>query len=261
MRYEILGPLRVVDEGRQTFISARKIEIVLTTLLIRSGQIVTPDQLMEEIWGYNPPRRATAGLHVYISQVRKFLHRPWQTENPIVTRPPGYLLRQGADEVDYQLFLELIEQGRTLMRQRRPEEASALLERAIGLWRGPALGDPRGGPILEGFATRMMESRLECLEMLADAQLEMGRHRELVGRLYSLVAEHPLCEAFYRQLMLALYRSERQADALEVYQTARRTLNEELGLEPCQALRDLQAAILAADDQLHLHGSSFAAAS
>lgn len=258
MRYEILGPLRVIDTSGQSFISARKIEVVLTTLLIQSGQIVTPDQLMEEIWGCNPPRRATAGLHVYISQVRKFLERPGRVGNPIVTRPPGYMLHKGTDEIDFHLFLNLIEQGRALIRQRRFEEASAMLERANVLWRGPVLGDPSGGPILEGFATRMWEARLECLEILVEAQLALGRHREMVGRLYALVAEQPLCEVFYRQLMLALYRSDRQADALEVYRTARRTLNEELGLEPCQALRDLQAAILVADDQLH---RSFAAAS
>nr|AFV71314.1 PyrF2 [Streptomyces rugosporus] len=257
MRYDILGPLRVVDEGNQYFISARKIEIVLAGLLIRSDQIVTSDQLMEEVWGLNPPRRATAGLHVYISQVRKFLLRPGHGDRPIMTRPPGYLLRKGEDEIDFHVFLRLINQGRDEMRRGRFEEASELLEKAMGLWRGTVLGEACGGPIIEGFTARMVESRLECLQMLMDAQLELGRHRELVGRLYALIAEYPLCEAFYRQLMLALYRSERQADALEVYQTARRILNGELGLEPCQALRDLQAAILSADQQLHV----FAAAS
>jgi DNA-binding SARP family transcriptional activator len=119
------------------------------------------------------------------------------------------------------------------------------------------LGDLRNGPIVDGFVTWMMESRMECLEMLADAHLRVGRHRELVGRLYSLTAENPLREAFYRQLMLALYRSERQADALKVYQSARATLNDELGLEPCKALRDLHQAILAEDyDQLDLRAIS-----
>src|SRR6185503_18952705 len=125
-----------------------------------------------------------------------------------------------------------------------------------GLWRGPALGDLRAGPIVEGFVTWLAEARLECLEMLADSHLELGRHRELVGRLYSLTAEHPLREAFYRQLMLALYRSERQADALKVYQMARKTLNEELGLEPCRSVQDLQRAILTADDQLDLYAAA-----
>ncbi|MFG2531759.1 BTAD domain-containing putative transcriptional regulator [Streptomyces sp. NPDC048516] len=256
MRYEILGPLRVADGATYTSISARKIETVLAVLLIRSDQTVTPHQLMDEIWGVNLPLRATAGLHVYISQLRKFLHRPGRSENPILTRPPGYVLLKGTDEVDFHEFLQLIAQGRAQMKQRRHEEASSCFEQALGLWRGPALGDLSSGPIGDGFVTRMMESRLECLEMLADAHLELGRHRELVGRLYALIAENPLCEAFYRQLMLALYRSERQADALKVYQTARRTLDEELGLEPCQALRDLQRAILAADSQLTARAAS-----
>ncbi len=109
---------------------------------------------------------------------------------------------------------------------------------------------------MDGFVTWMSDARMECLEMLNDAQLELGRHRELVGRLYSLITEHPLREAFYRQLMLALYRSECQAEALKVFQVARRTLNEELGLEPCRALQDLQRAILTADDQLELYAAA-----
>ncbi len=252
MKYEILGPLRVADDSGYSFISARKIETVLSVLLIRSDQIVTPDQLMSEIWGDKLPLRATAGLHVYISQLRKFLRRPGRSESQIVTRPPGYLLRKGTDEIDFHAFLRQVNRGRTLLREECYEEASDCFDNALGLWRGTVLGDLRGGPIVDGFVTHMMESRLECLEMLADAQLELGRHRELVGRLYALVAENPLCEAFYRQLMLALYRSERQADALKVYQAARRTLNEELGLEPGQALRELQRGILASDEQLRV---------
>jgi DNA-binding SARP family transcriptional activator len=257
VRYEILGPLRVIDGNDCSFLTARKIETVLAVLLIRSDQAVVPDQLMTEIWADRPPRRATAGLHVYISQLRKFLHRPDQAGNPVITQPPGYLLRKGSDEIDFHEFLQLMNQGRTHMKERRYAEASTCLETALTLWHGPVLGDLRNGPIVDGFVTWMMESRMECLEMLADAHLRVGRHRELVGRLYSLTAENPLREAFYRQLMLALYRSERQADALKVYQSARATLNDELGLEPCKALRDLHQAILAEDyDQLDLRAIS-----
>jgi DNA-binding SARP family transcriptional activator len=256
VRYEVLGPVRLVDGADRSAISARKIETVLTVLLIRSDQVVALDQLITEIWDEAPPRRAMAGLHVYISQVRKFLTRPGRTENPVETRAPGYLLRKGEDEIDFHLFREEVERGRALARDRRFEEAAACLEAALGLWRGPVLGDLRGGPIIEGFVTWMTESRLECLELLADAYLRLGRHREVIGRLYSLVTENPLREVYYRQLMLALYRSERQADALEVYRSARDTLREELGLEPCRALRDLQRAILTADERLDLRAAS-----
>ncbi|RKN50254.1 AfsR/SARP family transcriptional regulator [Micromonospora endolithica] len=255
MRYEVLGPLRVTDGGTHTSISAQKIETVLSVLLIRSDQIVALSQLMDEIWGEDLPHTATAGLHVYISQLRKFLRRPDRPDNPIVTRPPGYLLRRGTDEIDFHIFQQLVNQGRSSMRQQQHEEAMYCFEDALRLWRGPVLGDLRGGYIVDSFVTHMAEARLECQEMLAEAQLVLGHHRELVGRLYPLVAENPLYEAFYRQLMLALYRSERQADALKVYQTARSTLREELGLEPCQALRDLQRAILAADGRLQLNAA------
>lgn len=256
MRYEVLGPLRLVDGDDCSAISARKVETVLTVLLIRFDQVVALDRLITEIWDDAPPRRAMAGLHVYISQVRKFLNRPGRAENPVVTQAPGYLLRKGDDEIDFHLFLQAVERGRALMRGRRYEEAAACLEGALELWRGPVLGGLRSGPIIEGFVTWMTESRLECLEILADAYLRLGRHREVIGRLYSLVTENPLREAYYRQLMLALYRSDRQADALKVYQSARSTLKEELGLEPCRALRDLQRAILTADGRLDLRVAS-----
>jgi DNA-binding SARP family transcriptional activator len=256
MRYEILGPLRVVDENGTSFVSARKIETVLAALVIRSDQVVAFDQLMAEIWGDQLPRRATAALHVYISELRKFLRRPGRRENPVVTIAPGYLLRKGSDEIDFHQFLRLVDHGRTKLRECHYEEASAVFEEALGLWRGRPLDDLGASTIIGSFVTWLTELRLECLEMLADSNLKLGRHREIVGHLYSLTTENPFREAFYRQLMLALYRSDRQADALQVYHSVRKTLNEELGLEPCRALRDLQRAILADDGQLDPRAAS-----
>lgn len=255
MRYEILGPLRVSDGGQFSVISAPKIEMLLGALLVRSGQIVTSDQLIMELWGERAPRRSTAGLHVYVSQLRKFLDRPGRTESPISTRPAGYLLQLGDDEFDFHVFLRLMKRGRRQMQHECYADAAAAFEEALGLWHGSALGEPRYGPIVKGFLTGLAETRLECTELLIDAQLELGRHRELVGRLWSLVAEHPLREAFYRQLMLALYRSQSQADSLQVYQLARQTLKTELGVEPCRMLRSLQQAILQADEHLELAAS------
>ncbi len=252
MRYEILGPLRVVDaDGSGSTIGAQKVEFLLALLLVRADQVVALDQIIAEIWGENVPRRATAGIHVYVSQLRKFLSRPSRPGSPIVTRPPGYVLCLGSDELDFHSFQRLAGLGRDHAREGRPEEAAACFHSALALWRGPVLSDPPGSPIVGGFVTWLTEARLECIETLVDAQLQLGRHRECVGRLYSLANEYPLRETFYRQLMLALYRSERQADALNVYQSARKILNNELGLEPCRALQDLQRAILAADVQLY----------
>jgi DNA-binding SARP family transcriptional activator len=250
MRYEILGPVRVTVDDRAFFVSAGKVETVLAALLIRAGQVVTIDQLMREIWGEAAPRQAVPALQVYISQLRKFLSRSGQGAKPISTRPPGYQLRLGADEFDLSDFQHLMSLGREYVRQQRYEQAATALSGALSYWRGPVLGRARRGPILEGFVAWLEEARLECVEMLTDVRLMLGRHRELVAELFSLTAEYPLREAFYRQLMLALYRSDRQADALRAYQSARRVLNEELGLEPCRALQDLQRSILMADDEL-----------
>jgi DNA-binding SARP family transcriptional activator len=249
MRYEILGPLRVTDENGTSFINARKIETLLAVLLARADEVIPTGALMTEIWGEGVPRRAVAGLHVFVSQLRKFLNRP-NRPSPVITRPPGYVLSLDEDEFDAHLYLKQMEAGRAYAANQRHDAAAECLTSALSLWRGPVFNGYCPGPILEGFVSWLTEARLDCTELLVDSQLALGRHRELVGRLYSLTAEHPLRESFYRQLMLALYRSDRQADALKVYQSARRTLNEELGLEPCRALQEVQRAVLRADDHL-----------
>jgi SARP family transcriptional regulator, regulator of embCAB operon len=251
LRYELLGPLRVVDGDRVSSISAQKIEMLFAVLLVRAEQVVTADQLISEIWRQKPPRRATTGLHVYISQLRKFLDRPGR-ESPVITRSPGYLLRVRGDELDLRDFQRLVGEGRAFAKSQQHEEAIERFDSALRLWRGPAFGALWACPIVNGCATWLNEARVECIEMQIDAGLVLGQHRELVGRLHALIEEHPLREAFYRQLMLALYRSERAADALKVYQSARRTLRDELGLEPCRPLRNLQRAVLQGDDRLDL---------
>lgn len=251
MRYEILGPLRIVDDGgHASTISAHKVEVLLATLLIRSDQVVTIDQLISEIWNQNPPQRARASLHVYVSQLRKMLTCAERSTPPIVTLPSGYMLRVGPDELDLHTFQRLMNDGRSLSREGRHLGAARSFDGALTLLRGPVLGELSEGPIVKGFVTWLEEARIECTEMGVESQLALGRHRELVGDLYALTAEYPLRESFHRQLMLALYRSERQADALRVYQDVRRILHDELGIEPGRALRRLQHAILADDDEL-----------
>jgi DNA-binding SARP family transcriptional activator len=253
MRYEILGSLRLTDGERTTYIGARKVETLLAALLIRSDQVVPSSRLREEIWGGSPPKRASAAVHVYVSQLRKILAAARGADSPIVTRPPGYLLQLGPDdELDVHAFEARVRQGRAHIQEGRHEAACVALKSALAMWRGPALVGVSGGPTVGAFVAYLEDARVECVEIFMDAQLTMGRHRELVGKLQSLVTEYPLSEVFHRQLMLALYRSERQAEALKVYENARRVLQDELGLEPGQPLRDLQRAILTADPRLDL---------
>jgi DNA-binding SARP family transcriptional activator len=252
MRYEILGPLQVIGIDGNAFVTARKIEVLLAALLVRAGQVVSAATLMNEIWGEELPRRATAGLHVYVSQLRKLLGTAGAGHCPVVTRAPGYLLDLGPDELDAQDFLFMMARGRGCAVRQLHEEAVECFSEALLLFRGPVLSDLGGGPLIDGFVTWGTEARLECTEAQIDSSLQIGRHREMIGQLYSLTAEYPLRESFHRQLMLALYRSERRADALRAYQVARSMLSQELGVEPCRALQDLQRAILCSDGCLDL---------
>lgn len=252
MRYEILGSMRVFDGPAARTIGARKIETLLGVLLVRADQLVLSEQLIAEIWGQEPPTRALAGIHVYISQLRKFLGKDDPARRPIDTGPSGYRLRLGRDELDARIFLEHAAAGRGYAKAGFYADAENSLTAALALWRGPLLGETCHGPILGGFSTWLGETHAECTEMLVEAQLEQGRHREAVGRLYSLIAEHPLREVFHRQLMLALYRCGRQADALKAYQSVRNLLIAELGIEPSRELKEMHRAILVNDPRLDL---------
>ncbi|POM24528.1 Regulatory protein AfsR [Actinomadura rubteroloni] len=247
MKYQALGPIRLIDGDTVHVIRAQKMEIALAVLLVRANQIVSTKELIGEIWDESPPLRAVPALHVYISQLRKLLLRPGVRENPIVTQAPGYLLRVDPEDVDYLVFQDLVRSGRTLLMRDRCEEALARFERALGLWCGPMLGGLTLGPIGRSLLTRVEEIRVECLEMQVEAKLMLGRHRELVSVLYGLINDHPFNEVFYEQLMRALHSSGRRADALRVYRMAWETLDRELGLEPGFKLREAQRTILARD--------------
>lgn len=252
MRYEILGPLRILDDGVGSTLSAHNVEVTLATLLVNADRLVTAEQLITEIWHERPPRTAMASLYVYISQLRKFLTRAEGAGNPIVTKAPGYILRIDNDELDARNFQILIEQGRLDARNGRHKQASEFFDAALSLWRGPALGNLNEGPVVGGYVTWLEETRLECLELKMEASLASGQHRQVVGQLYRLAAEYPLRETFHSQLMLALYRSERRADALASFHVARQILRDQLGLEPGRTMRSLHRAILTADDRLEI---------
>jgi DNA-binding SARP family transcriptional activator len=241
--FRLLGPLEVVDDDRPLELGGARQRSVLALLLMHANELVTPDQLIDQIWGGTPPARAGKTVQVYVSRLRKILD-----PGRLTTHAGGYVLHVEPDEFDVARFERLAaEAGRAA-----PSGAAPKLREALALWRGPALADLA----YEGFAqpevARLEEMRLAVLEQRIDADLALGRHAELVGELGALVARHPLQERMRCQLMLALYRSARQAEALEAYRVARHELSEELGLEPSEQLKQLQQAILRQDPALDL---------
>lgn len=252
MRYEILGPLRLCNGHETAYISARKIETLLAVLLSKPNQVIFTEQLITEIWGETPPRRARAALHVYISQLRKILGADSDEPNPVVTKPNGYLLRLANEDLDLNVYRRLVHQGRAHFTAGRFVDAANVLNAALDLWHGPALEELRSSPAIDRFASWLDQSRIETTERFIEANLMIDQHYDMIGLLYQLVDEHPLHENFYRQLMLALYRAGRRADALEIYRVARETMNRELGLEPCRPLTELQRRILLGNDEFEM---------
>ena len=233
MEFRILGPLEVIEDGQALDLGGQKQRALLAVLLLHANQVVSADRLIDALWPERPPDTAAKALQVYISQLRKTLGK-----KRVETRTPGYLLRIGEDELDLERCRRLAEAG-------KPGEA-------LSLWRGSSLTDFAYERFAQVEIGRLEALRLACLEDRLDLDLVAGRHAAVVGELESLVAEYPLREHFRAQLMLALYRSGRQAEALDVYQAGRRLLADELGLEPGDALKSMQKAILAQDVALDL---------
>src|SRR5439155_13010604 len=219
---------------------------LLAVLLLEANSVVSRDRLIDALWGENPPETARNTIQVYISQLRKFL-----PEGALETAPPGYRLVIEADNIDLFEFVRLSEEGRTALDAGDAAGGADTLRAALSLWRGAPLADLAWEPFAQAEIVRLEELRLAVLEDRIDADLALGRHGQLVGELEQLVGEHPLRERLRAQLMLSLYRSGRQADALAVYQRARRTLVEELGIEPGDSLRKLERAILEQDPSLN----------
>lgn len=253
MRYELLGPLRVSAGARALSLTAPKVELTLATLLIGAGRSITKTHLIEELWGETPPRRASAAVHVYLSQVRKSLATLGEEHGAaIVTRPSGYVLHLDGAEFDVTEFQHLVRVGRDHQHAQEHEAALEAFERALALQRGPVLDGIAEGPALSAFTRWAEAERLDCLELSVEARTRLGRHREVISLLDGLIGQYPLRESLYRQLMLVLYRAERQAEALGVYHRAQQVLRTELGLDPCRALRRLHRAILTSDRLLDL---------
>jgi DNA-binding SARP family transcriptional activator len=251
MEFCILGPLEVLQDGAPVALGGSKQRALLALLVLHANEAMTTDRLVEELWGEEPPATAAKTVQVHVSRLRKALASRGGG-GVVVTRERGYELALGPDDLDARRFERLAAEGREELRAGRPERAAARLERALGLWRGAPLADLAYEPFAQREVPRLAELRAGAVEQLVDCKLALGRHAEVVGELETLIAAEPYREHLRGQLMLALYRSDRQADALQAYQDARRALVEELGIEPGQRLRDLEQAILAQDPALHL---------
>jgi DNA-binding SARP family transcriptional activator/tetratricopeptide (TPR) repeat protein len=242
MEFGLLGPLEVREGDRPLRLGRRKQRALLALLLLNANRVVARERLIDALWGENPPETAVKAVQVHVSQLRKFLPK-----GTLVTRPPGYLLELDAEALDLQRFERLVEAARSV----DPARASSLLGEALGLWRGPPLAEFGDEPFARAEAGRLEGLRLAALEERIEADLALGRHAELIGELEALTAEHPHRERVRGQLMLALYRSGRQTEALEEYRHARAALDE-VGIEPGVGLRQLEKQILGQDAALDL---------
>ena len=241
VEFRILGPLEVSRDGEQLQLSGQKQRALLALLLVEANRVVSTDRIMDALWGEQPPRTAPTSLQNFVSQLRKLLG-----PETLVTKPPGYQLRLEPDQLDLERFRRLVEEGRS----GPPDARAAKLEQALALWRGPPLADLGFEAFAQPEIARLEELRLAVLEDRIEAELEAGRHAEIVGELEVLADENPLRERLRGQLMLALYRSGRQAEALQIYHDTRRVLVDELGIDPSPSLQQLHGAILRQDATL-----------
>jgi DNA-binding SARP family transcriptional activator len=242
MDFRVLGPLEVWDRGRPLEVRRRKHRALLATLLLHAGEVVSVDQLLDDLWGERPPPTASGSLQNTVSGLRKLLGKAL-----LRTESPGYRLDVEPERVDLFQFERLLEEARGVADE---EERVEKLREALALWRGPPLADLTFEPFVLLEAPRLEELRLAAHEELIEARLALGEYTQLLPELEALVAEHPFDERLRGQLMLALYRAGRQTEALELYREARRLLVDELGLEPSTPLRELEQAILRHDPAL-----------
>jgi len=249
MDVRILGGLEVLRDGTQIDLGPPRQRVLLARLLINPGETVTTDRLVEDLWPGDVPDTARHALHVYVSKLRAALG---PDRDRLTRRNTGYRLSIDPDELDAARFVKQVAQGRASLDRGDPDTAHAQLESALGMWRGPVLADIADEEFIRAETVRLNEVRLVALEQRVAAALELGLHDALVEELRDLTSQHPFRERFWEQLMLALYRCGRQAEALRVFQTARTQLAEELGIEPGPALRHLEERVLAQDPSLDL---------
>jgi DNA-binding SARP family transcriptional activator len=249
LEFGILGPLEVVGKaGAAVRLGGPRQRATLAILLLHSNSVVSVDDLADALYAGAAPVTAVTQVQRQISELRKAVG----SESVIETRPPGYLIRLAPDQLDLHRFERLTGEASQALADGEVQPAADLLREALGLWRGAPLADLAYESFAQAAIERLREIRMGALELRIEADLALARHAQLVGELEELVAEHPLREGLRGQLMLALYRSGRQAEALEVYRKTREALVDELGVEPTPALHQLERAILAHDQSLDL---------
>jgi YVTN family beta-propeller protein len=249
LEFRVLGPIEVSDDGRDLALGGPKQRALLADLVLNAGSIVSTDRLIDDLWADASPPAASHTVETYIARLRRVL-RDGARPEVLLTRAPGYLLDAEPGQVDAFRFQQLVKDGTAAAGRGDHEQASALLGAALALWRGPALADVDGAPFAQAAARRLTDQRLLAQERRIDCDLALGRAQDLIGELDALIGGQPYHEPFHRQLMLALYRSGRQSDALAAFHRARRLLADELGIEPGPDLRRMEQAILRQDPGL-----------
>lgn len=255
MEFSVLGSLRVREMGSDYAPTAPKQRQLLALLVLNANQVVSVDTCIEELWGGNPPDTGLSTLQSYVLQLRRILKRVPRigslqaARDMLQTRDGGYLLAVAPDKLDVALFHDLVRQGRAEL-GRDDATASELFSRALGLWQGAALSDVQAGPVLRIHLAGLEETRISVQEQRIDADLRLGRHHDLLGELSALCAHYPTHENLHAQFMLALYRSGRRTQALEVVNRLRAMLRDELGLEPSPRMKRLHQAVLACDPMI-----------
>jgi DNA-binding SARP family transcriptional activator len=249
LEYRILGPLEVVHDGRSLPVGGAKQRALLVVLLLHANEVVSVDRLIDDVWGEEPPDSAQNLVQTYVSRLRKVLE-PASGASALVSRRPGYELRVRPGELDLDRFERLLDEARQADPPTSPAAAASKLREALSLWRGDPLADFAFETFAQREIERLRELRVGALEDRIQADIDLGRGPDLVGELQSLVAATPLRERLRGQLMVALYRAGRQAEALAVYQEARRVLADELGIDPGPELQRLERAILTQDPAL-----------
>ena len=250
MEFRLLGNLEVVLDGRPVDVGGTQPRTVLAMLLVAGGRVVPAESIVEALWGHSPPDSAAGTLQSYVSRLRRVLvpnGARGEAAKLLAWDPPGYKLVVGAKALDTRRFEALADQGRGDY-----ESARAMLDEALALWRGPALLEFAHLDFAWGTAARLEERKLAATEDRVDADLRLGRHAAVVGELGELVAAHPLREQLRHHMALALYRAGRQAEALRILDDARRTLRNQLGIDPGRPLVELESAILSQDPALDL---------
>lgn len=245
-RFDVLGPLEIRLPAGVLVPRGPMVRKMLALMALRANQIVSFDTFIEELWDGEPPRTAVTTIRTHVYHVRQMMARQGGHTGAdlIVTQPAGYMLRLGPGELDAQVFSQLVSEGGELLASDRAREAAEALSKALSMWRGAALANVTAGPVLSCHLVALEEMRIRARELRIEADLRLGRHRELIAELRELVGANPLNEWLHARLIDALRLSGRRNEALTAYHAVRTLLDDELGLQPSEELRQLQQEIL-----------------